>query len=758
MQALLYADLNKKILTEGSNGTSPYVFPPITQGDKIHIGLRFLESVDGSRAEVTKSLKSIRASIGYYDERPESGFFTLKKGEGPYEEGVNQSIPIAHNATARAVQSALAGIGLGGATVVNTEGSWLISNDGAQIEDLKGQSVSGIIEALKPLSFVRVREHRANGAYHYEVRLIQSPLASTVDFVPVLPAMPQIYRVQEGGSDEFSQWPEIQALKLTPNFRGAYIIRRGFKRTGELSIEDGINEISTALELIADEDGSFTVTNPRSNIAHITFGGIMNGIGQPLLNITVTTADVGDPTLTLDTNTVEVAEALRGAEKVSAFLEIEAEFEAEDGLTSTMSLCKSPITIEREMNWAGLETASNIDWLRPPYGESYVPFTQDQILFGSQHYSVTIGEVGGDEYEISHNLDTTDLHISVYDNTDEGRKVEPAYIKHENPNVLLIGFANVATENQYRVVITTAGPRSAFQAHTHTMDQIVNLGETFQSLDARVLALEYALGVVGSGVSNSDPEVKGLKLIESEPLDLSIPSSSTTVGGRPVLLGAIHDVTPQVSIPPFTADSFTKQVRQISSAWLIPAGRNRRAWPVKENGYVASNGSIIYEVRKKGNSYYPVEYEQDLFLFWIEANMLPPQRTLRLKADPSFQLKGNTRAQYMMEVSFGQLKQEEGDGYGPNLESLEWADPVITQRVVLTASTVLHPFYVSIYRNNRGEVATTCTVYGRSYNCTPPVGIPFAIRARMLNFDTENREGTRGVISIKMPSAELQVQ
>lgn len=762
MKYLLYADLNKKVLLDSSAGTNNVSFPPITQGDRLQISLRFLQTLDGRRSEVFKNVKSIRASIGEYDQRPESGFFVLRKGDAPYVEGVNQTAPIAHNATARSVQAALAGIGLGGATVVNTDGSWLISNDGNHIDDLSGQSVSGLVEALKPLSFVRVRHYVAHGGHHYEVRLIQAPLSSTVDFIPVLPEMPKITRVQEGGADEFSQWPEIQALKINPDFRGAYIVRRGFKRTDELSIEDGVNELTEALKKIADEDGSFVVTNPRTNVAHISFRGSMDGLAQPLLGITVTTAEEGDPTVTLDTNTIEVADALRGSPTISSFLEIEATFEEDDGTDTTMSLCKVPVTIERELNWAGLEAASNVDWLRPPYGETYVPFTLDQIITGSQHYSVSLSSDNlkeGEErtYEISHNLGTTDLHVSVYDQQAGGIKVEPEVIAHESEDLITLKFANPANEAQYRAVITTAGPKSSFQVHTHTMDQIVHLSQTFNEMDARVTALELALNVVGPGISNSDPDSKNKVLVSSEPLDLSIPSSSTTVGGRPVLLGAIHDTTPQLSIPPFTADSFTKQVRQLENAWLIPAGRNRRAWPVKEGGYVASNGSIIYEVRKKGNSYYPVEYEQDLFLFWIEANMLPPQRTLRLEANPLFRLQGNTRAQYMLEVAFGYATEESGNDYGPNFQTLAWDDPVITQRVVLTNSTALHQFFVSLYRDNKGETKSSATVYGRSYNCPPPTSMPFAIRARILNFDTENRDGTRGVISVKMEPAELMI-
>ena len=758
MQTILYADLSKKFLTDSSAGTTSVSLPKITQGDKLHIGMRFLETTDGNRIEVTKNLVSLRASVGYFDARPESGYFVLRLGSAPYTEGINQTEPIAYNATARAVQNSLSAIGLGGATVINTDGSWIISNDGQEIEDLSGSSVSGLVEALRPLSFVRVRQLRSNGAYHYDIRLTQAPLASTVDFSPILPAVPTVTRIQEGGYDEWGSWPEIQAIKILPTFRGTYIIRRKFRRTTELSIEDGAEQLQDALNTIRDPGGTFEVTNPRTNVAHVTFLDGMKGIPQELLEIAVTSNDSGDPTFTLDFNTVEIAEALRAEAEVTTYLEVEATFD-EEGTYTTTSLCKMPITIERELNWEGLEAASNIDWLRPPYGETYVPFTKDQILFGTQNYSINLPAVVEElqEIKVTHNLNTKDVHVSVYDHSDGDLLIEPHSIRHETENILILSFANLATEGQYRVVISTAGSMLAFQEHTHTIAQIINLSTTLDSISDRLTTLEAMLVVVGPGSTNKDPSINDLVLIESESLDLSIPSSSATVGGRPVLLGAIHNAAPLVAIPPFTADVFTKQVRQIDSPWLIPAGRNRRAWPVQDNGYVASNGSIIYEVRKDVNSYYPVEYEQDLFMFWIEANMLPPQRTLTVNSEPEFKLNGNTRANYMLEVSFGQLVQESGEGYGPNLEKLDWATPVISQRVLLTSAVAKHPFKVNIYRNTDGEVATSTTIYGRSYNCTPPVALPFAVRARMLKFDTENREGTRGVINIKMKPATITV-
>ena len=129
--------------------------------------------------------------------------------------------------------------------------------------------------------------------------------------------------VQAGGSSATTIWPEIQALKILPTFKGTYQIRRGFKKTRELSVDDGPEEIQDALSVLADDEGSFSVSNPATNIAHITFNGSMAGIDQELLEVAVFSAPPGDPTVTLDLNTAEIAAALRGAAEIKPDLEIE---------------------------------------------------------------------------------------------------------------------------------------------------------------------------------------------------------------------------------------------------------------------------------------------------------------------------------------------------------------------------------------------------------------------------------------------------
>lgn len=170
MQATVYANLTNRRLTSTLGG-SAISFPAFVQGDKVRIGLRFAESLEGSPIEVQKTATHIRASIGFVDARPTSGSFVLTV-DG------QETAPISHDATAGTLQAALAAVGLDDTVVSKQDGSWIIST-GAEDIEITGASAEGLLSELRPVSFVRVRSTQIAGQFRHEVRLVQAPLAST---------------------------------------------------------------------------------------------------------------------------------------------------------------------------------------------------------------------------------------------------------------------------------------------------------------------------------------------------------------------------------------------------------------------------------------------------------------------------------------------------------------------------------------------------------------------------------------------------
>jgi len=78
MQATVYANLTTRRLTTTLGG-SAISFPAFVQGDKVRIGLRFAEQLEGSPIEVQRIVTNIRASIGFVDVCPPSGSFVCQQ-------------------------------------------------------------------------------------------------------------------------------------------------------------------------------------------------------------------------------------------------------------------------------------------------------------------------------------------------------------------------------------------------------------------------------------------------------------------------------------------------------------------------------------------------------------------------------------------------------------------------------------------------------------------------------------------------------
>ncbi len=753
MQATVYANLTTRRLTTTPGG-SAIAFPAFVQGDMVRIGLRFAELIEGSPTEVQKIVTHIRASIGFVDARPTSGSFILNV-DG------QETAPIPHDATAGAVQTALAALGLDDAVVGKQDGSWIIST-GADEITLSGRSAEGLLSELRPISFVRARSTQVAGVFRHEIRLVQAPLASTAGFETIVPPAPTVSEVQAGGTSATTIWPEIQALKILPTFKGTYQLRRGFKKTRELSVDDGPDEIQAALSVLADDEGSLSVTNPATNIAHITFNGSMAGIDQDLLEVAVFSAPPGDPTITLDLNTAEIAAALRGAAELKPDLEIEVAIQDENDPDKTYTLTpfRAPISLIRELNWEGLETAANIDWLRPPYGISYIPFTPDQIIHGTRNYVAPFGDGIAKAFDLSHNLDSLDyLPPAINDNSNG------ALLLHGTDYLITAATANTITVetlavdpwplNGLKLILGLVGPVTAFQAHGHTIAQIEGLQLILDDLGGRLEILEDIVLVSGNGGAN---EKKSEILIEIPAIDMTIPAAVNGQSARLPLLPAIHDATAEAVAPPLgNAASFAGNMKQVSSAWTIPAARSRRAWPLKAGSYVASNGDVLYEVRKVGNSYFPVEYEHDLLMLHVSAEMFTAKRRFELTAEPKLQLLGNTRAQYVLEVAFGSVVEDAGSGFAENIASIAWAAPIISQRIILSSAAVTHTFAVNVKSDASAVLSATATIYGRVQSVIAPAGAAFALRARLLNFDPENRTAPRGSILLTMKESTASI-
>jgi hypothetical protein len=769
MQATVYANLTTRRLTTTLGG-SAISFPAFVQGDKVRIGMRFAESLEGSPIEVQRIVTHIRASIGFVDARPTSGSFVLNV------DGQNTA-PISHDATAGAVQFALAAIGLDDAVVSKQDGSWIIST-GAQEISLSGYSAVGLLSELRPVSFVRVRTTEIAGHYRHEVRLVQAPLASTASFELIVPPAPTVSEVQAGGSSATTIWPEIQALKIQPTFKGTYQLRRGYKKTRELSADDGPDEIQDALSSLADDEGSFSVTNPATNIAHITFNGSMAGIDQELIEVAVFSAPPGDPTIILDLNTAEIAAALRGAAEIKPDLEIEVTVRDENDPTKSYTLTpfRAPISLIRELNWEGLETAANIDWLRPPYGRTYIPFTPDQIITGSQHYVAPIGDGENSDFTISHNLGTRDLHVTVRENGGQFAVVEPLAMTFDGEDDLSIAFEDSPALNGYVVTISTAGPVSVFQIHGHTIPQIEGLQLILDDLGERVEVLETFIPTSNPSVSASTQSVIAAwelpelfevfptrQKIEAEDVPSIKPADLPRVGG---LLPAVY-VDPLVfttvtQLPASPASGLIYQYTNTAAPLVIPGYLGRRSTKLSAPGYFAWDGRGFYQVEQviAGEKvFYPSDFSRELFRIHVNGKQLRLGK--RLSLDFSFVaavFNSNTLVHWGVAIDIGLPS---GNPTNPsNIADVTFLPPSLDHSFMLTSIPSSHGFGLRVVRKIVDAV-DTCVVdrviYGATEATTTALTTAnFIVRGRLIRFDTgDNQTDPRGLVAFNGLKATL---
>jgi hypothetical protein len=801
VQALLYANLTSRKVSDSLDGPD-FDWPELIEGDTIRLALRFAQTFGDQDLEVERQVRLVRASLGRLDARPTSGQWAIQIGQGSPEEAVNTTTLLAHNADAASVQAALlallashsfdvSGVAADAVSVEAKNGSWLVrfEYDGEPLPD--PVELRAGRNALDPLSFLRVRTYKVDGRWVHELRLVQSPVAFTDTSAAVVPAAPVITEVQHGGSEGEIVWNEIQALTVSPRFRGAYQIKRPdtFARSTLLSVSDGPEEIAEAIRPLADEGGSFVITNPLPNVAHIEFAGSMSGLGYDELLVEVVTAPPGDTTFELNLATAELANLLRAAPLVENLpLEFEVIYEDEnDSDHLHVWTYRTEVSVRRELIHEELATAQNIDWLRPPLPKDYVPFTPDQVITGSQHYVTTLGNGTDTIFVVDHHLATEALHLTLREKSPGGAILRPGIdftTTVAGPNsveLTLLGAYAVTPPAiaALAVVISTAGPVSAFQAHTHTIAQIVGLQTILDAFGADIALLK---DLAPAGVLASQERDSGLssnwtlpKLFEIYPTRRQV--APTTNGlidllnaGDSILpragglLAAIHDAAVE-AIPnplPEPTAAYLDRVfeNQRASSVTLPGGLGRRSVELAPGEFAACDGRVWYRVEQFGNvaesSYYPSDFTRELFRFFVN------DRQLRLRTEFVLQfavelavLKSNTNCQWTVVIELGTALQDSAPGStGINLQNVNWLPtPVLEQRLILTPVPCTHTFGVRVKRFLSGGADTISLdriLYGSAEGGTAPASANFAVRARLLRFDTENNQSDpRGFVALR---------
>ena len=787
---LIYADISRRQLVSSDGGT--FSLPSLTLGDTATFALRVLDrDTAGTLAQRSLTVRSLRASIGPVLQSPNAGMFTLRFTLG------HETLPIAPDASAEAIRSAIRSLPeiatypLAEVIAGTDRGVWLLRFDATGPVPIEAAT-----NRLSPRAFVRVRAYQTNDVWWHELRLIVTPLVFTGSHDRVLPDAPEITRIRAGSprvEDSTANTNEVQALHVPTDFKGTYYLQFDYRSSRLIGIDDGPDQIAEALNAMwTDGQTRFVVTNPETNHAYIEFTGPLEAWPQPLITISVHTFEEGDLTFSLNLKTAELASALRAVPSIQLPMEVEVEVVDDNADPSDptvpgqiLTLFSAPVTVVREQIWEELASISAVDWLRPPQPRDYIPWTRDQIITGTQSYVAAIGDGASREVTLDHMLGTDALHITVRQNFSGGRRLrdDEFSVVFPSANELTLGFPQEQQPpavNSLAVVLTSAGPISAFQAHHHTMGQVDGLLDAIATLGTRIGAIEELLPTVNPVATTESSTAASLEIEipdKKEMLpgnfasdfDFAAAAADAKLLPRPAgLIPAIHDATVEditLPLPAASTRAGKVYVNAGSTEILVPGGLGRRGSFLEPSGFAGSDGRVWYRLTRDGvtNSFFPTDMERELFMLPINEQMFRAGMKFDLEFKIALQLfKATSRAQYLLVIEAGSApSQAEPSPTGRNLQDVIWLDtPLLSQRIVVSALKITHKFGCAVRRDINGTLHADQMAYGAWTAADQSPLLPsFTLRARLIQFDTENSvKLAKGTVYYEFTNATAKVQ
>ena len=766
MATLLYGNLSTKTASYAIEpGTID--LPRVVQGDTFTLAVRLTETANNATTVTRPTISTARLSYGPIDVTPTAGTFKMVVG------GVTSGVVTIGSSAASvaAVLNAMATPATGWSVTLDRD-SYLVSRTDAWT------TTSGITiteNLLEPESFVRVTSYSAAGRFYQELRPMQSPLAYTSAFALIVPPAPTITRVVTGYSDTATgvEVNEVQRLYVHPQFDGVFQIYKGTARTQLLDKEDGAPEIQAALIAgctTRGTDETFLVTNPRNNTADIEFAGGLGGAPQDLLTVVVPESLQGDVTFDLDLNTQGMLASLRDSFEVTHPLTCEVGINYGTITTPNIkyvTVFQQNMTVQADGAWTGLAAAQRINWLNPPQPVNYIPFTTDQVITGIQSFTAVV--TGNGPWTIAHNLGTEAIHVTLRENIFNGYLLanEGDYTVQTatSQSVVVSKVTGTVPTAGWAVMISSAGPTSAFLAHTHTVAQVVSLQDLLNALDTRIDTLEsgaipytlsasstvtqpYEIAVASrqavlfsAGNGNwgnvdgilqitSVPSVQPPQLLPALSVTVSTAASSaiptaTTVDIVRAYTSGLNILVPRIGLIPGTR---------------LPAG-------LAHIGAEAARG-LVYEVAPYGSTrtYYPRPYEVPLFEIPLNDKLFKAGTKARLQYDLHLQSRAaNVAGQWFHIIDVGTVTSVATPAtQGQNISSITWnSTPILAQPLLVTGEPVVHDLGAEVLATTTTILSANAFTYGvwSPVTGSAPSGRNFILRGRLANFDILEDQG-----------------
>ena len=775
MATLLYANISQKTASYTIEPGS-ITLPTVVQGDMFTVAVRLTETSNNTTTVTAPLIYSARLSYGPVDVAPTAGTFKVL---------VNAvtSSAITLGSTAASVAAILNTISAAtGWSVTEDQGSYIV---GRTANWTTTSGITIVQNELIPDSFVRVTSYSANNTFYQELRPMQSPLAYTSAFGLIVPPAPTITRVVTGYSDPATgtRVNEVQRLYIPPAFDTTYQIYRGTARTALLSKDDGATEIQAALMASAITVGAgevFLVTNPENYVANIEFAGSMSGATHALLTVAVPVSPQGDVTFDLDLNTQGMLAALRGDFEVTHPLTCEVGINYGSVATPDVkyvTVFQQDMTVQADGAWTGLAAAQRINWLNPPQPVNYIPFTTDQVITGIQSFTAVV--TGAGPWTVAHNLGTEAIHVTLRENISSGYLLGPIddYTVQTSTSQSIIVQSVIGAVPTYgwAVMISSAGPTSVFQAHTHTIAQVVSLQDQLNSLGNRLAIVEDILPATGISSSTSVTQPYEIPVSARQAVMFSnglglwaateniLQISSVPSVQAPQLLEAISvtvGTAASVALPTVTTVDIVRAYTSglnilVPRIGLIPGSRLPTGV-----AYIAaeSTRSLVYQVDNysSGRTYYPKAYEATLFEIPINDKLFRAGTIAKLQWNLHVQSKAaNATAQWFCIVDVGTITTVSTPAtQTTNISDITYnSTPILSQQLIVTGEPVKHELGVEILATSATQMDANYMSYGIWASATTgkPSSRNFILRGRLANFDVIDTQGdARGWVGYAM--------
>lgn len=772
MATFLFGNLSLKRASYQIEPT-PIDLPKVVQGDDFSVAVRLVETANGVSTVTRPSISYARLSYGPVDVAPTAGTFRMVVG------GVTSGVVTIGSSAASvaAVLNAMATPATGWSVTLDRD-SYLVSRTDAWT------TTSGITiteNLLEPESFVRVTSYSSAGRFWQELRPMQSPLAYTSAFALLVPPGPTITRVVTGYSDPTTgvEVNEVQRLTVPASFDGIYQIYKGTARTQRLDRNDGAVEIQEALIAGCTTRGSgesFAVTNPKDFTADIEFTGSLGGAPQDLLTVVVPESQQGDLTFDLDLNTQGMLAALRDNFEVTHPLTCEVGINYGTIATPNVkyvTVFQQNLTVQADGAWTGLAAAQRINWLNPPQPVNYIPFTTDQVITGIQSYTAVV--TGSGPWTIAHNLGTEAIHATVRENVSNGyilSNTDTADLGHykiqtaTSQSVIVTNMTGSATPTAgWAVMISSAGPTSAFLAHTHTVAQVVSLQDLLNALSARVSTLEA--GAIPYTLSASSTVTQPYRIpVGSRQAVLFAGGQGTWAAQDSILqITSVPSVQPPQLLPALSVTVSTAASSAIPTATtvdivraytsglnilvprigLIPGARLPSGL-----AYIGAESSrgLVYQVEPSSTdrTYYPRPYEVSLFEVPLNDKNFKAGTKARIQFDLHLQSKGaNATGQWFCVIDCGSVTSVSTPAtQGQNISDITWnATPILAQPLLVTGDPVVHELGAEVLATSTTILSANSFAYGvwSPVTASAPATRNFILRGRLARFDVADNQG-----------------